>query len=138
MSDNPETVLLPKFQFLVDDLGFRVVASETSSSFDNMFVELTNHALNIRLARARGFVNAEVSPPFAPRRWVPVEHLQKMVLGRDPVEDLTLEEQADFVRCHYPVIVTMLAAENLDDTIKRVHDLGRDRLKKLFPGCVDE
>jgi hypothetical protein len=138
MPTDESALLLRTFQFLVDRLGFSVVAGEASSSFDNVFIELTNGLLNIRIARERGIKDAEMSPACAHDRWLPVSHLRQVALGGDPVDDVTLEQQADFVSGHYSTIVKMLAPEQLEDTVARVDDLGRERLKRLFPGSIVE
>src|SRR5580692_4809180 len=103
MADDESGLLLPTFQFLIESLGFRVAASETSNSFDNGFVELTNGVINIRVIRERGITNAEVSQTND-HRWLPVSHLRQIVLRGDPVENVTLEQQAHFIGGHYPTI----------------------------------
>jgi len=60
------------------------------------------------------------------------------VLRGDPVENVTLEQQAHFISGHYPTIVNMLAPERIEDTVARVRDLGRERLKTLYPGSILE
>ena len=138
MSDNAAGILLERFQFLIDLLAFRIVESETSFSFGNMFVKLTNDVLNVRIYRERDFVGVEVSPRFATDRWIPLGHLCLIMLQRDPIEIATIEEQADFLRCHYPAIATMLSADRLDDTIAQVRQLGKARRSKRFPGSVGD
>jgi hypothetical protein len=136
MSDDPRDVLLGQFQFLIDRLGFRVVASQAFQSFDNLLLDLQNDVMTVRIVRDRSYINAELSPVFAPDRWVPLGHLRQVALERDPVEEPTLEQEAEFMRSHYETIVTMLSAENFEETGARVLNLGRERLKRLYPGSV--
>jgi hypothetical protein len=117
-------------------LGFRIVASEVASIFDDMFVDHSNDSLNVRVAHDRGFLDAEVSPPFAPDKWLPLGHLRQIAMGRDLMENVTIDEQAEFLRFHFPTIVEMLSEKNLETTVIQIRNAGRDRFKKRFPGSV--
>src|SRR5271154_1128071 len=109
MAHDESQIIPPQFQFLVNSFQFHIIGSEISSSFDNMYVELTNGSLNVRVSRERGFVDTEVSSVVAPNRWLPLSHIRQIVLRRDPVENVSLDEQAEFLRSHYSTIVEMLS-----------------------------
>lgn len=129
-------LLFRPFQFLIDDLGFHVVSSDIAPTLGNMYVQVTNGILNVRVVRDRGFENAEVSPHFAPEAWLPLAHLRKIVLACDPLKDVNLDEEADFLRCQYATIAEMVSAANLENTELQIRQIGKQRLKKLFPGSI--
>ena len=134
-----ETVHLPsQFQFLVDDFGFRIVASDVSPYFDNMSVVLANNCLNVRISRDRGILDAEVSPNFAPETWKPLGLLRQVALRLDSGEIMTIDVQADFLRSGYDTVVAMLLPENLDHTSELIRQVGKARFSSLFPGQVEE
>ena len=135
MTDANTDILLQKFQFLIEDFGFHVTASEVSQSFDNMWISLASDSLNVLVARDRGFIDAEVSPPYAPDRWLPVQHIRTIVLHRDAAEArATIDEQAEFVRSHFGEIVEMLSKGNLESTVERIHEIGRAYFNRPYQG----
>ena len=138
MHPNDAGHLLPEFQFLIADYGFRIVALEVSPYFDNMSVLLSNSCLNVCVFRDRGFVDAEVSPHFAPEIWTPLALLRQAVLRLDSKETVTIEAQAAFLRSAYDKVTVMLSPENLDNTTALVRQVGKARFSSLFPGGIDE
>lgn len=129
-------ILLEHFRFLLDDFGFRIVASEVSPYFDNMWITLENDSLRVVIARDRGFVAADVSSPRNPTELLPLGLLRKLVLRQDPTDDVTIEEEADFLRLHFHEIVDLLSSTKLAVTVERIREIGRARLHRLFPGSV--
>jgi hypothetical protein len=138
MSEASASLVPPQFKFLIDEYGFRIVGGEVSASFDNMYVDLTNDSVNVQLVREVGFVSADVGSPAAPTLWLPLRFLRQLVLRHDPAEDVTLHDEAEFLRSHLSTITGLLSEANLKDTEARVIEVGRARSKKLFPGSVRE
>jgi len=137
MQESP-TDLLKKLPFLTEDLGFTVVADQVSSSFGNMYVVLTNGTVDVCVARDRGFVDIEVRPAAAPERWLSLSHLRQVVLQLELSADITIDQQAEFLGSHFAEIVELISPQNWENTNERVMELGRARLRRLYPGSIRE
>jgi hypothetical protein len=138
MNIDESATVPPQFQFLLDDLGFRVVASEVSPYFDNMSIVLKNDSLNVRIVRDRGFLDAEISPHFASGTWKPLALLRQVVLRLHGAEIVSIDAQADFLRTHYDTVVAMLSPETWDRTVELIREFGRARFLNMLPGQIEK
>jgi hypothetical protein len=131
--------LVPEnFRFLIDEYGFRIIGGEIAPIFDNRFVDLTNDEVCIRIARERGLFDAEVRPARGPMVWLPIRYLRQAILGRDPAELVTFEQEATFVRSYLPQIAEAVSEKKIYDTQARTGQVSLDRRTKLFPGSIQK
>lgn len=139
MPDLTATLVPPEFRFLIDEYRFRVIGGKGSSThFDDMYVELTNDLLTVAIIREGGLISAEVRSAAEPTSWLPLEFLRQLVLCRDPAEDVTFDDQAEFLRSHVATITDLLSKTKLAATTSDVTNIGRERRKRLFPGSVSD
>jgi hypothetical protein len=62
--------------------------------------------------------------------------LRILLLDLDPLDEVTINEEADFLRTNFTRIKELFSDENLPVTMKRLELLGRERGRRMFPGQI--
>ncbi len=136
MAHDPNEIVSPVFDFLLTELGFRVVSREVSPYFDNVSVVLSSPALVVNIFRDRGCVSARLGRSLDRNDSAPLHMLRILVLNLDPLDEVSINEEADFLRTHFMTIKELFSDQNLPVTMRRLELLGRQMRRKMFPGKI--
>lgn len=120
----------PRFEFLLNDRGFRVTGYEyPPKHFDNYYIDLASEDFLFRLLNDRGICGALVASTASnPTHWYDIGLLRTLILGGDPAQTMSLDEEAEFIRAHYDAIKDALSPDRLADTGVRLRMIGHERM----------
>jgi hypothetical protein len=104
--------------------------------FGNKLLRYGNTAMAVQVALDRGnwaIEIADVGTDF--NEWYDAGLLRGLLFGMSET-DMPLEEQIDFVTINWPAIVDSFSFSHLTDTHARLALLGKERVRRLFPGLT--
>lgn len=123
---------------VIAPLGFAVVQSETSPSFDNANVVLQAPALRLRVVRERGQVFLDIGPHSEPGTWfdsaVVMDYLGLSSSAGFHDEDARgmLRGAGAFVTSMWRELTANFSSQQLAVTKKELRSLAEQRAAKLF------
>lgn len=122
--------LKPHFEFLLNERGFKVSGYEyPPKHFDNFYIDLASEDFLFRLLNDRGVCGSLVASTASnPTHWYDIGLLHSLIMGGDPTQTLTLDEEAEFIRTHYEAIKDALSVNNLSETSAHLKQIGHKRM----------
>ena len=128
--------LLPE----ITSLGFAVVESQTSDSFDNANVVLQSSALRLRVIRERSQVFLDIGPQSEAGTWfdsaVVMDYLGLSSNAGFHAEDVraVLRGVGAFVKSMWSELTAKFSPQQLEATKKELRTLAEARAAKMFGG----
>ena len=120
--------------FLYAPNQFRFVDSESSESFGNALLVLEHEDLRLKFVKDRGQLFLDFQPTSSKRKkdWFSIDIVKQLVTGNiEPSAEMD-GEKAKFLKNNLDEIKRLFSPDNLEDTIKKLRDLERQRAKRLF------
>ena len=134
MAASEADVVPEDFEFLTRDAGFSVLLREKGTSFDDACVILSSGNLLLRFSRSKGDLFIEASSQPGAGTWLDLDLVRVLVAHGDPGVFAPFNELAVFLRRHLSTVKVLFSQDNIGSTIERLEQLGRERIRKLFPG----
>jgi hypothetical protein len=138
MAHDANEIVSPLFDFLIAEHGLRLVSRKVEPCFDNVSVVLSSPGLIVNIFRDRGSVSVRLGRSLDISESTALHMLRILVLNLDPLDEVSIEEEADFLRTNFTRIKELFSDQNLRETMRRIQSLGRERGRRMFPGKILE
>jgi hypothetical protein len=126
--------LMKHCSFLYAPNQFRFDDSGSSESFENAFLVLEHEDLRLKFVKDRGQLFLDFQPTSSKRKkdWFSIDIVKQMVTGNiEPSAEMDTEK-AMFLKNNLDEIEQLFSTANLENTIKKLKELERQRAKRLF------
>lgn len=125
----------PRFDFLLER-GFRLLdAKREPQSFGNFFIDLESDDFLFRLVSDRGEKHSLIASHSDPRDWHDVSLIRSLILKTHPLDPVSLDEEAEFIRSNYDAIKDIFSDGKFTATSLSLRRLGTERManrKRMF------
>ncbi len=116
--------------------GVRLVDSEASHAFgENAYVDLSAEHINIRIINDRGQLFMDFQSKLDSKKkdsWYSVDLVRSLISGETLTSAVLDEEYGKFLQDRFEDICKLFSDENVDETIKSLKNLRKERAKRMF------
>lgn len=127
--------LMKNCSFLYSPNQFRFVDSGSSESFGNAFLVLEHDDLRLQFVKDRGQIFLDFQPKSKKNKsnWFSIDIVKQLITGKiEPSAEMD-SEKAEFLKTNLDKIEKLFSTANMENTIKKLRQLERERAKRLFP-----
>jgi hypothetical protein len=122
------------FENFLKTRGLVCQRREEEPYFSNKVLQYGDATVRVRVVSDRGIWFVEVdSPDPVSNEWYDTALLRDLLIGLGK-DELTLEEQVDFIQVNWLSIVNLFALAAREQTASRLASLRQERVRRRLPG----
>ena len=128
-------LIMKKCAFLFSTNQFQIIDSGSSESFGNAFLILERGDLRLQFLKDRDqiFLDFQPSSKKGNLNWYSIDIVKQMITSEiEPSAEL-ISRNLEFLKTNLDKIEQLFSKTNVDNTIKKLKQLERERAKRLFP-----
>jgi hypothetical protein len=134
-SDWPETI--EDFERFLTSAGLVRQQDIKKAPFGNKLLQYGN-TIAVQIIRDRNDWFIRIAEPVThPNIWYPISLIQELLKGGAETGP-AIADEIDYVRRNWDAILRVFDAEHREQTHDRLYKLGREGVRKRFPGLISE
>lgn len=124
-----------KCAFLFSANQFQIIDSSSSESFGNAFLILERGDLRLQFIKDRDqiFLDFQPSSRKGKLNWYSIDIVKQMITGEIETSAEIISRNIEFLKNNLDKIEQLFSKTYVEDTIKKLKKLERERAKRLFP-----
>ena len=129
-----QQLIIKKCAFLFSSNPFQVIDSDSSESFGNAFLILERGDLRLQFVKDRNqiFLDFQPSSKKGKLYWYSIDVVKQMITGEIESSAEIITRNIEFLKTNLEKIEQLFSKNNVDDTVKKLKQLERERAKRLF------
>lgn len=127
--------IMQKCAFLFSSNPFQIIDSDSSESFGNAFLILERGDLRLQFVKDRNqiFLDFQPSSKKGKLNWYSIDVVKQMITGKIESSAEIIPRNIEFLKTNLDKIEHLFSKIYVEDTIKKLKKLERERAKRLFP-----